>query len=46
MLYPHHEGAYVAITSRRPEKERIMREEWAQAQKVGVDFSHIKFEVA
>jgi len=25
-------------------RERIMREEWAQAEKVGVDFTGIQFE--
>ena len=36
----------LAIIPRSPKREKIMREEWAQAQKVGVDFSHLRFEVA
>jgi len=36
----------IAITPRSPKRERIMREEWAQAQKIGVDFSNIRFQVA
>jgi len=34
----------LAITPRNPKRERIMREEWAEAEKVGVDFTGIQFE--
>jgi hypothetical protein len=37
-------GLILAITVRSPKRERIMREEWAQAEKVGVDFTGIVFE--
>ena len=35
----------VALTPRSKKRERIMREEYAESQKVGVDFSNIQFEV-
>jgi len=34
----------LAITPRSAKRERMMREEWAQAEKSGVDFSSIQFE--
>jgi len=33
-----------AITVRSPKHERILREEWAAAEKVGVDWSHIQWD--
>ena len=34
----------LAITVRSPQHEAIFRKEWAEAQKVGVDFSHVKWD--
>lgn len=34
----------VAITVRSPNHERILREEWAAAQKTGVDFTTVQFD--
>lgn len=34
----------LAITPRSPKRERMMMEEWAQAEKTGIDFSGIQFE--
>jgi hypothetical protein len=33
----------LAITSRSPKHERILRQEWMEAEKVGVDFSHMQW---
>jgi hypothetical protein len=32
------------ITPRSPERAKILREQWENAQKMGVDFSDIKFD--
>jgi hypothetical protein len=37
-------GLIVAITVRSKKRERILRQEWAEAKKVGVDFSGVQFE--
>jgi len=34
----------VAITVRSAKHEKILREEWAEAEKVGVDFSIVHFD--
>jgi len=34
----------LAITVRSAKHERILREEWATAEKVGVDFSVVQFD--
>jgi hypothetical protein len=36
---------WVAITPRSAKREKIMRDEWIQAEKTGVDFTNIRFEV-
>jgi len=33
----------IAITVRSKKHERILRKEWDEAQKVGVDFSKVQF---
>jgi hypothetical protein len=33
-----------AITPRSAKHERIMRQEWAEAEKQGVDFSHVQWD--
>jgi hypothetical protein len=34
----------VEIKVRSEKHERILREEWAEAQKVGIDFSSVQFD--
>ena len=34
----------VDIRVRSPKHERILREEWAEAQKTGIDFSKVQFD--
>ena len=36
----------VAITVRSQKRANVLRKEWAEAQKVGVDFSTIRYEIA
>ena len=36
----------LAITPRSEKRAKILRDEWAAAQKIGVDFSNVQFEVA
>ena len=36
----------LAITPRSQKRADILRREWAEAQKVGVDFSSIRYEIA
>jgi len=33
-----------AITVRSPKREKILRQEWADAQKEGIDFTHVQFD--
>jgi hypothetical protein len=33
-----------AITVRSPRREKILRQEWEEAQKIGVDFSHVQWD--
>ena len=41
---PLHCCLILAITVRSPEHERILRQEWATAEKVGVDWSQIQWD--
>jgi hypothetical protein len=34
----------IAISVRSPKHEKILREDWAEAQRVGVDFSSVHFD--
>jgi hypothetical protein len=34
----------LAITVRSPKHEKILRQEWMEAEKVGVDFSHMQWD--
>jgi len=36
----------LAITPRSEKRAKTLRDEWAAAQKIGVDFSNVQFEVA
>ena len=45
-MFPLWNCGNVAITPRSEKRAAILRREWAEAQKVGVDFSSIRYEVA